>query len=102
MNDRLLNNPVPPREIDPSISPQLQEIVYRALERDPKNRYSSAREFAWDLEHQDQVGAADSAELRDWKRRRSAWPRRILFYVMLALIPVVILCVLLYVARHTR
>ena len=34
MNDRLLNNPIPPREIDPSISPQLQEIIYRALERD--------------------------------------------------------------------
>ncbi len=40
MNDRLLNNPVPPREIDPSISPQLQEIIYRALERDWKNRYA--------------------------------------------------------------
>ena len=40
MNDRLQNNPVPPREIDPEISPQLQEIIYRALERDPKNRYA--------------------------------------------------------------
>ena len=29
--------------------PQLQEIIYRALERDPKNRYAKAREFAWDL-----------------------------------------------------
>ncbi len=26
MNDRLLNNPIPPREIDPGITPQLQEI----------------------------------------------------------------------------
>jgi serine/threonine protein kinase len=56
MNGRLLNNPVPPREIDPAISPQLQEIIYRALERDPSKRYASSREFAWDLEHQDQVG----------------------------------------------
>jgi eukaryotic-like serine/threonine-protein kinase len=59
MNDRLLNNPIPPREIDPSISPALQEIVYRVLERDPKSRYASAHEFAWDLQHQDQVGVAD-------------------------------------------
>jgi serine/threonine-protein kinase len=102
MNDRLLNNPIPPREIDPSISPQLQEIIYRALERDPKNRYATAREFAWDLEHQDQVGVADRPELRDWKRRRSPWPRRILFYVMLALIPVIIFGLLLYVARHSH
>ena len=35
MNDRLLNNPVPPRESNPEISPELQEIIYRALERDP-------------------------------------------------------------------
>ena len=30
MNDRLLNNPVPPREIDPTISPQLDE--YRSTD----------------------------------------------------------------------
>jgi serine/threonine-protein kinase len=101
MNERLLNNPVPPREIDPSISPELQEIIYRALERDPKNRYGSARELAWDLAHQDQVGVSDRPELTDWKHRRSPWHRRILFYAMLAAIPVVIFGLLLYVARHT-
>jgi serine/threonine-protein kinase len=100
MNDRLLNNPIPPREIDPSITPQLQEIVYRAMERDPRNRYATAHEFAWDLQHQDEVGVADRSELRDWKRRRSPWPRRILFYVLLALIPVLIFALLLFVARH--
>ncbi len=101
MNDRLLNNPIPPRELDPTISPHLQEIIYRALERDPKNRYATARQFAWDLTHQDQVGVAERPELRDWKRRRSPWPRRILFYAVLALIPIVIFALLLYVARHT-
>jgi serine/threonine-protein kinase len=101
MNERLLNNPVPPREIDASISPQLQETIYRAMERDPKNRYGSARELAWDLEHQDQVGVSDRAELTNWKHRRSPWQRRVLFYAMLAAIPVVIFGLLLYVARHT-
>jgi serine/threonine protein kinase len=101
MNDRLLNNPIPPREIDPAISPELQEIIYRAIERDPKNRYASAREFLQDLEHPDQVGVADRAELRDWKDRRSGWPRRIAFYAMLALIPVAIFGLLLWVAKHT-
>ncbi|HLI82492.1 MAG TPA: serine/threonine-protein kinase [Bryobacteraceae bacterium] len=101
MNERLLNNPVPPRELDPRISPQLQEIVYRALERDPKNRYAAAREMVWDLEHQDQVGVAERVELTDWKRRKAQWPRRIAFYVLLALIPVVVFSVLIWVARHT-
>ena len=101
MNDRLLNNPVPPREIDPGISPQLQEIIYRALERDPKNRYRTARDFAWDLQHQDQVGVSDRMELQDWKTRRAPWPKKVLFYVTLALIPVVIFVLLLYVAKHS-
>jgi serine/threonine protein kinase len=101
MNDRLLNNPVPPREIDPQISPQLQEIIYRALERDPSNRYPSAREICWDLEHLDQVGVSERRELHDWKRRRTPWMRRVLFYAMLALIPVVIFMLLLYMARKS-
>ena len=100
MNDRLLNNPIPPREIDPEISPQLQEIIYRAMERNPSKRYPNAHQFIWDLEHLDQVGVAERPELRDWRVRREPMLRRILFYVMLALIPVVIFGVLLYVARH--
>ncbi len=100
MNDRLLNNPVPPREIDPAISPQLQEIIYRAIERDPNKRYPNAHELIWDLEHQDKVGVAERPELTDWRKRRTPWTRRILFYVMLALIPVVVFGLLLWVARH--
>ena len=100
MNDRLLNNPIPPREIDPVISPQLQEIIYRAMERDPNKRYPNAHELIWDLEHQDKVGVAERPELTDWRKRRTPWTRRILFYVMLALIPVVVFGLLLWVARH--
>jgi serine/threonine protein kinase len=101
MNDRLLNNPLPPREIDPTITPQLQEIIYRAMERNPKNRYASARDFASDLQQQEKVGVAERAELHNWKDRRTPWGRRILFYVALALLPVVIFALLLYVAKHT-
>lgn len=101
MNDRLLNNPTPPRELDPSITPELQEIIYRALERDPKNRYGTAHDFAWDLQHQEKVGVAARPELHNWKDRRTPWGKRILFYVALALLPVVIFALLLYVAKHT-
>lgn len=100
MNDRLLNNPVPPRELNPEVSPQLQEIIYRAIERDPKNRYAAARELAYDLTHQDQVGVTERVELTDWKTRRSPLARKVLFYLMIALIPVVVFALLLYVARR--
>ena len=100
MNERLLNNPIPPREHDPSISPELQEIIYRAMEREPRNRYPTAREFENDLQHQDKVGVAERAELHDWKTKKSQWPKRILNYALIALVPVVIFGLLLWVARH--
>jgi len=100
MNDRLMNNPVPPRELNPEISPELQEVIYRALERDPQNRYSTANEFAWDLEHLDQVGVAERPELRDWKHRKTPLARQILFYVAMALIPVVVFGLLLLIAKR--
>jgi serine/threonine protein kinase len=100
MNDRLMNNPIPPRELNPEISPELQEVIYRAMEREPQNRYSTANEFAWDLEHLDQVGVADRAELRDWKIRKTGLAKRILFYVAMALIPVVVFGLLLLIAKH--
>ena len=100
MNDRLVNNPVPPREIEPSVSPQLQEIIYRALERDPKNRYTTAGEIALELGHQDQVRVEPRIALHERKQRRSPWGKRVFFSVMLVLIPVVIFAFLVYVARR--
>jgi serine/threonine-protein kinase len=100
MNDRLLNHPKPPSVADPSISPQLQEVLYRAMERDPKNRYARAHEFAHDLKHLDQVGVEDRPELRNWHKRKAHLPRQILYYSALALIPVVILLLMVLVARH--
>jgi serine/threonine-protein kinase len=99
MNERLLNNPIPPREVNPEVTPQLQEIIYRALERDPNKRYPNAHEFALDLEHPEKVGIAEREEMKNWKQRRSPVVRQILFYAMLALIPVVVFGLMLFLAR---
>jgi serine/threonine-protein kinase len=100
MNDRLINHPLPPREAEPSISPQLQEALYRALEREPKNRYPSARSFAHDLEHLGQVGVAERSELTDWQKRKSATSRKVLYYGLLALIPFALFLAMMLLARH--
>ena len=100
MNDRLLNHPLPPSIADPAISPQLQEVLYRALERDPKNRYAKAHDFAWDLEHLDLVGMQDRVELRDWQKRKSHLSRKILYYAALALLPVAVLLLMILLAHH--
>jgi serine/threonine-protein kinase len=49
MNLRLWVDPPPLCEINPEISPRLQEIVHHALARDRADRYASAREFACNL-----------------------------------------------------
>jgi len=99
MNDRLLNYPVPPRVADPSISPELQEVLYRALERDPRNRYAKAHDFIWDLQHLDKVGVEDRAELHGWNKHKARQLKRILLVSALALIPVAILVLLLTLAH---
>jgi serine/threonine-protein kinase len=100
MNDRVLNHPVPPHEIDPSISPELEEIVYHALERDPGKRYASARDFAWDLAHPRQVVVRNRPGFEDWRKRRSPVLHRVLIHAGLALIPIVIFGLMLLVAQR--
>jgi serine/threonine protein kinase len=98
--ERIVKHPIPPREIDHSISHQLQEVTYRALEPEPKRRYANAREFAIDLEHLDRVRIADRSELREWKKQRSARLRKTLAYVAAALVPIVVFGLLLYFAQR--
>jgi serine/threonine protein kinase len=100
MNDRVLNHPTPPSVANPSISPELQEVLYRALERDPRNRYAKASNFAWDLEHLDQVGVENRDELQGWTKRKSQQLRRILYYSALALIPVAILLLMVLLTHR--
>jgi serine/threonine-protein kinase len=38
-------DPIRPSEIDPAISPQLEEVILTAMAKDPKQRYQSAAEF---------------------------------------------------------
>ena len=58
-------------------------------------------EFKNDLEHLSDVGVEDRDEIRDWHKRKSQLPRKILYYGSLALIPVVILLVMILIAhRH--
>jgi serine/threonine-protein kinase len=100
MTSRLVNHPLPPRELEPEISPQLEAIICRALERDPKHRYARARELSWDLQHQDQVGIADRRGLVDCANQRAPWVRPLCMYGTLALIPVLIFGLLLFVAKY--
>ncbi len=50
IRDAVLNIPVvPPRQLDSSLSPELQRIIAKSLEKDRDHRYQSASEFCTDL-----------------------------------------------------
>ena len=88
MNDRLRNDPTPPRKVNPAIPVELSKAVCRALERDPKRRYASMRNFACAL------GAPERP------RPVESRAHRILSYVALGMIPGTIFALLLYAASH--
>jgi serine/threonine protein kinase len=48
--------PIPPRQLNPSIHPGLNDIVMRALAKEPDDRYQSCRELQEDLKNYRAVG----------------------------------------------
>ena len=100
MNERVLNDPASPRALNPEISPQLEEILYRALEREPRHRYATASEMAWDLQHEEQVGVEDRGERQGGRSGRPVVNKRVLLYAGMALVPVVLFGLMLLLARR--
>jgi len=47
---RTTGDPVAPRTLNPALSPQAEEIVLHALQRDPRDRYPSMAAFKGDLD----------------------------------------------------
>ena len=99
MNERILHDPKPASKLNPEISPQLQEILYRALERDPRHRYATAAEMARDLEHQEQVGVEEGGRRPALHQRLSLGGRKMLLYASLVLVPVLLFGLMVMLAR---
>ncbi|MBV8729870.1 MAG: serine/threonine protein kinase [Acidobacteriia bacterium] len=107
MNLRTHQDAPPVREANAAISPELEAIVGRALAREPEDRYRSARDLAWDLEHPDQVQSIEpalpaprwSARLRVAHTWRTLVSRQALLYAALAMIPMLLFGLMLFVAR---
>src|SRR3984885_9957173 len=99
MNERLLHDPTPPRELNSEISPELEEILFRALERDPRHRYATAHEMIWDLEHQEQVGVESRGSRTAGPGRRGV-SKQMLLYAGMALVPVMLFALMLFLAKR--
>jgi len=99
MNARLVQNIPPLRLPEFPLAAQLQEVICRATEREPRNRYASAHEFGLDLEHLDKVGVVERVELVKPEGAKPKSPSRILLYVAIALVPIVLFLLMLLLAH---
>ena len=101
MNARVTGDPVAPRKRNPNVSPQTEEIILHAMERDPKDRYQSAPAMKAELDNPDAVQLTGRCDLlqtpRAWKR---GWKKA--FWITLAVsvsLVVFLLLVLLIIHR---
>ena len=62
LNARVTGDPVAPRKLNREISPQAEEIVLRALRRDPAERYQTAAEMKAEIDTVDQVRVTGLAD----------------------------------------
>jgi len=96
---RLLGDPPAPRAMNPAISPQVEEIVLKALRRDPDERYPSAAAMKADLDHVEQVTVTGLSHrlqpVTRW-RRTLRFARHIATWVLLPVASQVILFLLLW------
>ncbi len=93
LNSRLKNDPISPRKRNPNVSPELEQVILRALEREPDRRYANAKELEQDL--------LSPPPLRHRTSAHSPPPEgSLLLYSGLAAIPILIGALLFYVAAH--
>ena len=104
---RLVGDPPAPTALSPNVSAQAEEIVLRALRRNPSERYATAAQMKADLDRPERVVPSG---LRDRLRPVTPWRRRLRWVrhaALVALLPIALqigLFVLLWwhFATHKR
>ena len=65
MRAKLEQDPRPPHELLPDLDPKIEEIILRAIDRTPRERYRSAAEMLVDLRDPSQVVVQDRSQRRE-------------------------------------
>jgi serine/threonine-protein kinase len=100
MNERLLHDPKPVRALRKDVSPELEEILKRALAMEPRNRYQTASEMAWELEHPEMVGVEETERGPVVGGFRLPAVRKMALYAALLLTPIFIFGLMVLLAKR--
>jgi serine/threonine protein kinase len=97
---RLLSDPVAPRALNAAISHQAEEIVLRAMRRNPAERYASVAALRHDLDHPEGVAMQNLRQhLRSVSRCRKFW-HVVRHVTLVAAAPILCQIVLFIWLRH--
>jgi serine/threonine-protein kinase len=99
MHARLAGDPIGPRKWNPELSPQFEEILLHALERQPYDRYPSAAAMKAELESPDSVPLTGRC---DRLRPQAPWSHhwRSVRWIMLAILAPIVIFGLMYFWAH--
>ena len=100
MHARLAGDPIAPRKWNPELSPQLEEILLHALERQPYDRYPSAAAMKADLDAPDAVPLTGRC---DRLRPQAPWAHRwrsVRWIVLAILAPIVVFGLMYFLAHN--
>ena len=100
MNARVTGDPEAPRKRNPQVSPQVEEIILHAMEREPRNRYPSAAAMKADL---DDPGSVSLTGRCDRLQTPTAWKRsakKALWITLAVSVPLVVFLLLVFLIFH--
>jgi serine/threonine protein kinase len=103
MNARVLGDPEPLRKLNPNLSPEAEEIVLHAMERNPAGRYASVAAMQAELDNLSRVkvtGRCDHLqEVAPWKAKLRQYSGVILALATPVVVPIVV-CAWLLLRHH--
>ncbi len=98
--ERVQRSPSFPNPHAAALPAQLQQVVLRALQPEPRRRYASVRDLMHDLMHLDELTAPERVAPRAAKRQLHPLLRRALLYAAALLLPVLIFLLMLASLRR--
>jgi serine/threonine protein kinase len=81
MRAKVRDDPTPPRRLRHDISPAIEEIILKALERDPRDRFENALELRESLAHPESVVITNRAARQRPTSRLPGWAQTLLTIV---------------------